>query len=556
MKIPIPISRLLLFVAMGGLILLSFLAIQVLERDVKAYRQSNQEAIHWSAAQVEVELVRFLLAVEAYASGDPNVEKADVNRRFDLLWSRTGLFRSGSIGERLRSNDEGLGAIPLIIATLQQNEEIVLNLPRGDTEASRALVNEFSDLQEPLRRLSVKVLDSEQERYAQVRRTLLDSSKLTFWVWVSTLVIAALLVGVMFLEARRYRRTIRETAQLAERAQTADRAKSRFLTMMSHELRTPMNGVMGLMALAKQTGLNDKQMRLIEQAERSGTIMVGLLGDILDYSDLQNNRLALDFSPFQTDRLGQGVAQVLESLTTRNAVELQIERPKSVPEWVEGDFGRLRQSLVHFCTYFTETVGSRNLRLIFGHDDDHLIIEIDMDAKEANEPGWQPESMFGSPVSNYGEFASDAVGPTIAREFIRAMGGSIRLRRDEPGRARLYVRVPAREVLAHRDCIRIETRSDTTALLLLAAIEDAGWRVWTPSVSKAHVAAVLLEACGGREMQIAEGLRADHPSALHISIGVPTDPGKFDSVQSVPFDPAILHTLLEKRDEAPKTAMS
>ena len=64
--------------------------------------------------------------------------------------------------------------------------------------------------------------------------------------------------------------------------------------MMSHELRTPMNGVLGLIALAKQTGLTDAQKRLIEQAERAGAHMSSLLGDILDFSDLQTDRLEID----------------------------------------------------------------------------------------------------------------------------------------------------------------------------------------------------------------------------------------------------------------------
>ncbi|MFK7943128.1 MAG: sensor histidine kinase [Paracoccaceae bacterium] len=553
---PFSISRLLLFLAMGGLISLSFLAIQVLERDVQAYRTSNEEAIHWSAAQVEVELTRFLLALNRYHSGDEEVDNTEVNRRFDLLWSRTGLFRSGSIGERLRRSDEGLGAIPLTIATLQQNEEAVLNLQRGDDPTYNLLMREFSDLQNPLRRLSVKVLDREQDRYAQVRRTLLDSSRMTFWVWAATLLIAALLVGVMFLEARRYTRTIRETAKLADQAQAANRAKSRFLTMMSHELRTPMNGVMGLMALAKQSGLSEKQLRLIEQAERSGTQMVGLLGDILDFSDLQNEKLALDVVPFQPKQLADAVSSVLSGLTARTAVKLEINCCRSLPAWVEGDFARLRQTIVHFCAYFTDTVGTRDVRLIFAHDDRDLVIEIDLEAKEADQPGWQPEAIFGRAGADYGEFASDAVGPTIARGFVDSMGGSVRLRRENVGRASLVIRVPAPEVLPEQDCIRVETHSDTTALLLNAAIDGTRWRVWTPAMQFSRVAAVLLEVGGGQEKQALLRLRAEHPSALIVAIGMTEDPASFDACESVPLPSVTLNALMDKCPIDSKAAAS
>lgn len=541
---------------MGGLIALSFLAIRVLERDVQAYQTSNREAIHWSAAQVEVELARFLLALTRFHTSDPDVGTAELNQRFDLLWSRTGLFRSGEIGERLRRSDEALGAIPLTIATLQRSEEAVLNLVPGDQTAFSALMRDFSALQDPLRRLSVQVQDNERERYAEVRSSLMDSSHMTFWVWAATLGIAGLLVAVMFLEARRYTRTIRETSKLAEQAQTADKAKARFLTMMSHELRTPMNGVMGLMALAKQAGLSDKQMRLIEQAERSGTQMVGLLGDILDFSDLQNEKLTLDTVPFQPQQLANSVLSVLKGMSTRNALKLDASCPPAVPEWVEGDFSRLRQTLVHICTYFTETVGARDLRLIFAHDERDLVIEVDLEAKEADQPGWQPEAIFGRAGSSYGEFASDAVGPTIARGFISAMGGSVRLRRDIPGRASLMIKVPAREVVPERDCIRIETHSDTTALLLHAAIDDTLWRVWTPAMPSSRVAAILLEVGGAQETQTLPRLRAEHPGAKVIAIGMPAEPGAFDAAVQVPVSSPALTAVLTSEPVPSRTAAS
>ena len=69
--------------------------------------------------------------------------------------------------------------------------------------------------------------------------------------------------------------------------------------MMSHELRTPMNGVLGQLALAKSQGMPEKQLRLVEQAERSGQRMIGMLIDILDFSALQENQLAIDRRAFE-----------------------------------------------------------------------------------------------------------------------------------------------------------------------------------------------------------------------------------------------------------------
>ena len=545
MKGPFAITRVLLFVALGGLIALSFLAIRVLERDVQAYRESNQEAIHWSSAQVEVELNRFILELSRFLHAEDGVTVAIVNDRFDILWSRTGLFRSGEIGRRLREYDAELAAIPLILARLDQHEQAIVNLQGGMTAQNKAVLADFIALRDPLRRLSVKVLSGEQQRYASVRKNLLSSSRMTFWVWVATLVLTAVLIGIMLTESRRYIRMIRQSAKLAEEAQAANRAKSRFLTMMSHEIRTPMNGVMGLMALAKQTGLNDRQARLIEQAERSGEKMVQLVTDILDFSDLQTEKVQMSEVAFAPYDLGQGVSTELAGLITRNGLNFEVDADPDNPNWVRGDFQRLSQIIVHFATYFVETIGSRDLHLLIRHDGGCLECTLDIDAQDVDRPGWQPEAIFGHDGSGYSDFASDAVGPMIARGLVDLMGGQVRMTRSVSGRASLVMLVPAAEIDPIRDSVRIEAQSDTTALLLRAALRDAAIRIWEPAMAAPRVYACMLEAGGDDEAERVAQLRSAHPGARLVSVGQTALSGLYDAQCTLPVDTKTLVQVLD-----------
>lgn len=554
MKKPFTISRVLLFLALGGLISLSFLTIWVLNKDVRAYRESNQEAIHWSSAQIEVELSRFLLTLTRYNSGDDAVTAADVNERFDILWSRTGLFRSGKIGWRLRQHDVDLGTIPLILAKLEQYEPQIVDISRDDPAKNAQIIREFSALQAPLRRLSVKVLSGEQQRYAGVRRDLLSSSKMTFWVWFATLVIASVLFGVVYLESRRYVRQIRETGKLAEQALAADRAKARFLTMMSHELRTPMNGVMGLMALAKQSGLSGVQTRLIEQAERSGAQMVLLLNDILDFSDLQTESLELDRTAFEPEHLADSLRDALSDAATRNGTQLTTELRAGLPGWLTGDLRRLKQSLSYFATYMIEIVGSRDMRIVVSHDGVNLTCEIDVEAHEDDCPGWQPEAIFGHDGSAFGDFASDAVGPMIARGLIELMNGRVRLQRPVQHRASLVVTLPAEPVDPVRDCVRIEVASDTTALLVKAALSPSPWRVWESAIDPLRVHACLVEVGRPDEAVLVERLRDAHPGVRILGVGNPMRPDLFDGHCAVPVDRLVLTDMLGVPERAKKSA--
>ncbi|WP_289846811.1 histidine kinase dimerization/phospho-acceptor domain-containing protein, partial [Acinetobacter baumannii] len=76
-----------------------------------------------------------------------------------------------------------------------------------------------------------------------------------------------------------------------EQADAASAAKSSFLANMSHEIRTPMNAVLGMLQLARQTDLNERQRDYLDKASSAATSLLGLLNDILDYSKIEAGKL-------------------------------------------------------------------------------------------------------------------------------------------------------------------------------------------------------------------------------------------------------------------------
>ena len=86
-----------------------------------------------------------------------------------------------------------------------------------------------------------------------------------------------------------------------EKAEIANRAKSRFLANMSHEFLTPLNAVIGFSQLLKSKThgeLNEKQIKYTNNVMENGQRLMGLVDGILELSKVETKRMKLKLSIF------------------------------------------------------------------------------------------------------------------------------------------------------------------------------------------------------------------------------------------------------------------
>ncbi len=97
----------------------------------------------------------------------------------------------------------------------------------------------------------------------------------------------------------------------------ASRMKDEFLASMSHELRTPLTGILGLseaLQLQVHGDLNEKQLKVLSNIEKSGRHLLSLINDILDLSKIEAGMLEIQLDACSVDDVCQSSLQLVKGM--------------------------------------------------------------------------------------------------------------------------------------------------------------------------------------------------------------------------------------------------
>jgi signal transduction histidine kinase len=117
--------------------------------------------------------------------------------------------------------------------------------------------------------------------------------------------------------------------------EAAVRVKADFLATMSHEIRTPLNGILGYTdLLLDNPGLSNEQRRCAERIRGAGAVLLTIVNDILDFSEIEAGQVELEHQPFAPAALIENAASMVKSMAEKKRLALHIEVDGRVPEYL------------------------------------------------------------------------------------------------------------------------------------------------------------------------------------------------------------------------------
>ena len=138
--------------------------------------------------------------------------------------------------------------------------------------------------------------------------------------------------------------------KIAVEAESANKAKSQFLSSISHEIRTPINAILGMNEMILRECKDETILEYADNIRNAGNNLLGLVNDILDFSKIEAGKMEIIPVEYALSSVLNDLVNMIQKRAEKKSLKLIVKASPDLPTILYGDEIRIKQVVTNILT--------------------------------------------------------------------------------------------------------------------------------------------------------------------------------------------------------------
>ena len=308
--------------------------------------------------------------------------------------------------------------------------------------------------------------------YIMVDKSLVWGSYDWDWGMVTRILQGYAVLFVVIYLVYRYKVSKESMMEMIDALRKSEREKDDFLANVSHEIRTPINTICGISEIMIKNGVPNELQEDVLNIQSAGRNLMSVVGDILDYSELQEGDFEIIEENYQVSSTIYDIINMSMAKRNEKKLELIVDCDANMPSVLTGDEQKIRRVVMNLVNNAIEFTNEGCVSIHFGYRKEEYGINLIITVKDTG-IGMSKESV----EKLFEKFTQVDMGRTrkkggvglglaIAQTIVNRMGGFITVKSELDKGSEFRVVVP-QKVFDETPIVEISNKTEINAAVYI-----------------------------------------------------------------------------------------